>query len=162
MNPCRCGYLGDASRECSRAPRCGEDYRGKISGPLFDRIDLIVEITPVSPAELSRAPAGEPSAAVAERVAAAREMQRERYGEAAANNAEAPADRIALTAEARAFAEAAATRLQLSARGFTRTLRVSRTIADLAQARQVERRHVAEALSYRHRVPTHKLVRNAT
>ena len=58
MNPCRCGYLGDAARECGRAPRCGEDYQGKLSGPLLDRIDLTIEVQPVTPAELSRAPPG--------------------------------------------------------------------------------------------------------
>jgi len=154
MNPCRCGYLGDAPRECGRAPRCGEEYQSKISGPLLDRIDLIIEISPVTPAELSRAPAGESSAVVAARVAAAREMQRERYGvEGAMTNAEAHLREIELTPEAKAFAETATTKLRLSARGFTRTLRVGRTIADLARVAVVERQHIAEALSYRHRIP---------
>jgi magnesium chelatase family protein len=154
MNPCRCGYLGDAARECGRAPRCGEDYQSKISGPLLDRIDLIIEIAPITPAELSRAPAGEPTRVVAQRIATARARQRDRYGQdGAATNAEAMADAIELTAEARAFAEMAATKLQLSARGFTRILRVSRTIADLAGQLAVQRGHVAESLAYRHRLP---------
>ncbi|HYZ33534.1 MAG TPA: YifB family Mg chelatase-like AAA ATPase, partial [Crenalkalicoccus sp.] len=91
MNPCRCGYLGDATRECGRAPRCGEDYQMRLSGPLLDRMDLSIEVQPVPPAELSRAPAGEPSSAVAARVQAARDRQRARYGEAGARcNAAAP------------------------------------------------------------------------
>ena len=65
MNPCRCGYLGDAARECNKAPRCGEDYLGRISGPLLDRIDMVVHVHPTSPAELSRAPPGESSETVA-------------------------------------------------------------------------------------------------
>ena len=81
MNPCRCGYLGDASRECGRAPRCAEDYQNRISGPVLDRIDLTVEVQPATAAELARAPAGEPSAAVAARVARARAAQRARYGD---------------------------------------------------------------------------------
>ncbi len=154
MNPCRCGQLGDASRECGRAPRCGEDYQGRISGPMIDRIDLVVEAAPVSAAELARAPAGEPSRAVAARVARARAVQRARYGEdGAASNAEADTKDIALSADAQALAERAMERLRLSPRGYTRVLRVGRTIADLAGAETVERRHIAEALAFRHRPP---------
>jgi len=153
MNPCRCGYLGDASRECGRAPRCGEDYQAKISGPLFDRIDLVVEVQPVPIAALSRAPAGEASAVVAARVARARALQSARYGgDGPRTNAEALADRVVLTEEARAFLEHAATRLNLSPRGYTRSLRVGRTIADLAGAPEVRRQDIAEALAYRRRV----------
>ena len=150
MNPCRCGHLGDAGRECGRAPRCGEDYLNRISGPLLDRMDMTVQVQPVPPAELSRAAAGERSAAVAARVADARGRQEAR---GAATNAEADAGAIALEPEARTLAETAAERLRLSARGFTRVLRVARTVADLAQQDVVRRVDVAEALAFRHRVP---------
>ena len=153
MNPCRCGYLGDAGRECGKAPRCGEDYLARISGPLMDRIDLTVQVQPVPPAELSRAPRGEPSIKVAARVTQARAAQRARYGDAAPTNAEAEMGAIEMEPDARTLAEQAAGKLRLSGRGFTRVLRVARTIADLAGALLVRRADVAEALAYRHRVP---------
>ncbi len=154
MNPCRCGYLGDAARECGRAPRCGEDYQNRISGPLLDRVDLTVEVQPASAAELARAPAGEASEAVAARVGQARFAQRDRYGEdGAASNAEADAGQIAVTAEAQELVERAMEKLRLSSRGYTRTLRVARTIADLAGVSTVRRQDVAEALAFRHRMP---------
>jgi magnesium chelatase family protein len=158
MNPCRCGHLGDAPRECGRAPRCGEDYLSRISGPLLDRIDLTVLVQPVSAADLSRAPPGEASATVAARVATARAAQRERGGEAGpVTNAEADGTRIALSEDARKLAELAMTRLNLSPRGFTRVVRVARTIADLAGAPTVRRQDVAEALAFRQRIPGRQL-----
>ena len=154
MNPCRCGHLGDAARECNKAPRCGEEYMGRISGPLLDRMDLVVQVQPVPPAELSRAPPGEASDLVAQRVRAARDRQRARYGESGARtNAEAEIGTIELQPDARSLAEQASDKLRLSARGFTRVLRVARTIADLAEAGLVRRVDVAEALAYRHRIP---------
>lgn len=167
MNPCRCGHLFDPARACGRAPRCGEEYQSKISGPLLDRIDLVLEISPIPPSELLHAPQGETSAMVAARVRAARARAQARaqdYAELAggvasgaapdlpANNANAPTDQIILLPEAKGFAEQAAERLRLSARGFTRVLRVARTIADLACVDQVRRVDVAEALAYRHRM----------
>ncbi len=153
MNPCRCGYLGDGGRECGRAPRCGEEYQTRISGPLLDRIDLTVEVQPVAPSVLSRAAPGEASSLVAARVAAARERQLARNGEAGRLNAAADPEKVAISAEARRFVEEAAERLGFSARGYTRVIRVARTIADLARSETVERLHVAEALRFRHRIP---------
>ncbi len=157
MNPCRCGHLGDAGRECGRAPRCGEDYQNRLSGPLLDRIDLTIAVQPTSAVELSRAPPGEASAVVAARVAAARRAQLARAGtEGPATNAEADPHGLELLAEARALAEQAAERLRLSPRGFTRTLRVARSIADLAGVAAIRRQDVAEALAFRHRMPGRK------
>ena len=154
MNPCRCGHLGDPARECGKAPRCGEDYLSRISGPLLDRIDMVVHVQPVPPAEMSRAPPGEASAAVATRVASARAVQQGRAdGGGAGRNAEADAGALELQPEARRLAEQAAEKLRLSARGFTRVLRVARTVADLGGAREVRQGDVAEALAFRHRVP---------
>jgi magnesium chelatase family protein len=159
MNPCRCGHLGDESRACNRAPRCGEDYLSRISGPLLDRIDLTVQVQPVSAAELSRAPPGEPSIAVAERVAAARAAQRVRGGETGPfTNAEADGSKVQLAEEARVLAEQAMTRLGLSPRGFTRVLRVARTIADLGRSPSVRKQDIAEALAFRQRIPGRDIV----
>ncbi len=154
MNPCRCGHLGDAARECGRTPRCGEDSQNRISGPLLDRIDLAVAVQPVAPTELSRAPPGETSRSVATRVACARAVQGARYGAGGpASNAEADLPLLEIAPDARLFAEQAAEKLRLSARGFTRTLRVARSIADLAGVGVIRRQDVAEALAFRHRMP---------
>ncbi|KQN19528.1 AAA family ATPase [Sphingomonas sp. Leaf33] len=159
MNPCRCGHLGDPALACARAPRCAADYQAKVSGPLLDRIDLHVEVAAVSAADLVLPPPSEGSAQVAVRVAAARAVQRERYaGTSVRTNAEADGDlleRVAVLDEpARKLLAQAAEAMRLSARGFHRVIRVSRTIADLAGVEPISRAHVAEALSYRRRAPT--------
>jgi magnesium chelatase family protein len=158
MNPCRCGHLGDAGLACARAPRCAADYQTKVSGPLLDRIDLHVEVQAVSAADLVLPPPAEGSAEVAARVAAVRRVQAERYrGEGARTNAEAEGallERVATPDEpGRRLLAQAAEAMRLSARGYTRILRVARTIADMAGSEGVGRLHVAEALSYRRQQP---------
>ncbi|WP_439486565.1 YifB family Mg chelatase-like AAA ATPase [Blastomonas fulva] len=158
MNPCRCGHLGDPALGCSRAPRCAADYQAKVSGPLLDRIDLHVEVEAVTAADLTLPPPAEGSAEVAARVAAARALQTARYADIKARtNAEIDGEaleRFATPDEpARQLLARAAEAMRLSARGYTRVLRVARTIADLSGAQTVGRVHVAEALSYRRRAP---------
>lgn len=158
MNPCRCGHLGDPALACARAPRCAADYQAKISGPLLDRIDLHVEVQAVTAADLVLPPPAEGSAQVAARVAAARDMQRERYrDQPIRTNAEvdgALLDTVATPDDAgRTLLAQAAQSMRMSARGYTRVLRVARTIADLSGAETTGRVHIAEALSYRRRAP---------
>jgi magnesium chelatase family protein len=156
MNPCRCG--GAAPGEsCRRGPRCASDYQARISGPLLDRIDLQIEVPAVSAADLVLPAPAEGSAEVRGRVLAARERQRARFAamglKGVRTNAECSGrtlEDIAMPDEAGlALLRQASEQLQLSARGFHRTLRVARTLADLDAAETVTRAHVAEALSYR-------------
>ena len=157
MNPCRCGMAGEPGHTCARGPRCRDDYQAHISGPLMDRIDLRVEVPAVTPGELIRARPGEASASVAERVAAARTRQADRYGRlglaGVTTNAHCPAAVIEEIADvddgAQKLLADAADQMKFSARGYHRILKVARTLADLDDADRTGRIHVAEAISYR-------------
>lgn len=156
MNPCRCGYLDDAGRACSKAPKCGQDYQNKLSGPLLDRIDMHIHVPAVDPLDMLRQQPGEPSAVVAARVANAREVQRARYADLPNHiriNAHLSGDelraRIGLEPAAQDILEEATKKWQFSMRTMTRMMRVARTIADLSGSETIQRTHMAEALHYR-------------
>lgn len=158
-NPCRCGYLPEPARACARVPACGDEYLGRISGPLMDRFDLRIDVPPVTFADLDTPPGGEASATVAARVAAARDIQTRRYAHhgTARTNADAEGallDQVATPdAAGRNLLLKAAERFGLTARGYHRVLRVARTIADLDGSDEVAQPHVAEAISFRLSVP---------
>lgn len=158
MNPCRCGHLDDPEVACSRAPRCALDYQSKISGPLFDRIDLSVDVPAVRAMDLDRPPPAEGSADVAARVLKARTLQTTRFASLpedqrprtnAQLDGQALQDLATPDADGRRLLTEAAEQLKLSARGYHRVLRVARTLADLDGEEGIRRRHIAEALSYR-------------
>ncbi|MDA7426288.1 YifB family Mg chelatase-like AAA ATPase [Thalassococcus lentus] len=154
-NPCKCGYLPDPARACSRAPVCGEDYMARISGPLMDRFDLRVDVPPVSFTDLDLPASGDTSQSVALRVQAARDIQTARFEHISGLRTNADTEGQTLEeiahpdAESRALLLRAAERFGLSARGYHRVLRVARTIADLEQSATIQRPHIAEALSFR-------------
>ena len=159
MNPCRCGQATEPGFACRRQPndRCMAQYQARLSGPLLDRIDLVIEVPSVTAADLILPPPPESSTEVASRVAAARRLQEERYSalglDGVTTNAACPAP--ALEEAARPDGDGvklireAADAMRLSARGFHRVLKVARTLADLDGEARVRRLHLAEALSYR-------------
>jgi magnesium chelatase family protein len=153
MNPCPCGYSTDTTRPCRCTPQQVAKYRGRVSGPLVDRIDLIADVQPVAIADLASPGEGEASAPVRARVLAARRRQLSRAGRAGRLNAllhgKAFERCCRLEPEPRHLLERSAQRLRLSARGYHRVLKVARTIADLEAADTIGAVHVAEALQYR-------------
>ena len=155
MNPCRCGHLGDAALGCSRAPRCGADYQSKVSGPLLDRIDLHVDVPNLPADDVLRAPAGEASADMRARCVAARERALVRQGK---TNQALVGQEIDLHAQLDSstsqFLRTAAARMGWSARGTHRTLKIARTIADLAGSEAITLVHAAEAMQYRQSGPS--------
>ena len=150
MNPCPCGYLGDATRACRCTPDAVARYQGKISGPLMDRIDMQIQVAALRTEELLSTTPGEASAVIAQRVASARERQRVRQQKA---NARLSGQEIDVWCRPEAAAESllrtAIERLKWSARAYHRVLRLARTIADLESAPTIGGTHVSEAIQYR-------------
>ncbi len=152
MNPCKCGFGRASGRACGRGPNCEAVYQSRISGPLLDRMDIAIDLPAVTAAELAAPPDGEASETVAARVAAARAAQIDRSGRTNAALEDATLTTVAAPdAEGAALLARAADAMTLSARAYTRILRVARTLADLDGEDAVRRRHVAEAVSYRRR-----------
>lgn len=157
MNPCRCGHLDDPALACSRVPKCAVDYQSKVSGPLMDRIDIHIEVPAVSAADLALPSASEGSKDVAERVAAARAIQHDRYAalDGVSCNAEVDGEELEkvtqLDDESREILMRAVEMMKLTARGYYRVLRVARTIADLDGSENIGKTHISEAISFRHK-----------
>ena len=155
MNPCSCGYYNHPEKDCICAPGAVQRYLNKISGPLLDRFDLHVEVTPVSFDELSMEEATEKSEAVRNRVIAARDLQIARYetNGSTFNNSQMDTKEIqnycSLSEESKTLLKNAMNKLDLSARAYDRILKVARTIADLDNKESISAEHIAEAINFR-------------
>ena len=154
MNPCKCGWYGDPSGRCTCSYQAVEHYRSRISGPMMDRIDIVIEVPAVEFEALSNRTEAEPSAAIKKRVDAARTRQHDRFGKHSGMcNARMGPDELrshcVLNEECKALAKQAFDRLGLTARSFDRLLRVARTIADLEGSEEIQVMHIAEAIQYR-------------
>jgi magnesium chelatase family protein len=154
MNPCPCGYYNHPTKECSCSPAAVHRYLGRVSGPLMDRIDLHVEVTPVGREEMSSDEVAESSASIRERVMRAREVQAKRFqGLGIYTNTMMSSSMLRkfcpLSPDARRLLDAAMERLQLSARAYDRIIKVARTIADLEGVADIQPLHISEAIGYR-------------
>ena len=160
MNPCRCGYLGTGKKICSRAPKCAEEYMGKLSGPFLDRFDMQIEVGAVNLFDLTDEKKGTSSKEMLDKVKMVREISFERLDKIGVKdlviNAELKGEILEkvldMGDELRKYVAEMAEKCGLTARGVMRNLRLARTIADLQNEKKVSRMHVIEALSYRHRL----------
>ena len=165
MNPCRCGNFGNSALECSRAPKCAEEYQAKISGPLLDRIDIQIEVPAVNPWDMANASKGESSEEIRKRVIFAREIQKKRFKSYNLpyflTNSDLKGELLeqatVMEDDAKALLISFSDKVKLSARAYHRTLRLARTIADLQNEIKLLRIHIAEALSMRWKTPDHKI-----
>lgn len=154
MNPCRCGYYGHPSKPCTCSPTAVNQYLSRVSGPLLDRLDIHVEVSPVSYEDLGGKRKGEPSATIRQRVNAARALQQERYkGNGIFCNSQLTPSMVKeyckLSPEASEFLKAAFEKLGLSARAYDRVIKVARTIADLENEKDITKNHIAESVQFR-------------
>jgi magnesium chelatase family protein len=155
MNPCPCGYFNHPEKECVCAPGTVQKYLGKVSGPLLDRIDIHIEVTPVDFDQLTDTRKAEKSELIRERVIRARDVQAKRFAEKegiycnAMMNSTTLREVCQVTPAGQALLKTAMNRLQLSARAYDRILKVARTIADLDNSEHIKNEHLAEAIQYR-------------
>ncbi len=153
MNPCKCGWRGHPERPCRCSEKSVRDYHGRLSGPLLDRIDIIVDVPSLEFEELRRRPEAESSETIRERINRAREVQRERYGTSAGCNARMGPRELErfcrLSTACEELMRQAFDALSLTARSYDRILRVARSIADLAGEEELSPAHLAEAVQYR-------------
>lgn len=161
MNPCRCGFLGDPLRECKKAPICGEDYKNKISGPLLDRIDIVVNVPQIDIFSFEKN-TSEPSKDVLARVVRARKIQSQRYNQEESMFSKSKTNSkisgktlekfCELDDDCQKILKKSVEKMQSSMRGITRILRVARTIADLENEEKINQYHLLEAISYRRKI----------
>lgn len=155
MNPCKCGHYGNLEKQCAKAPKCAVEYRNRISGPILDRFDIVIYVNNIKVGEFFKGKKMEDSAMIRERVSIAREVQRERLSDIQPTYLNSKIQSnvlekiLMMSDETNTFFLKAIEKIDLSARGCHKVLRVARTIADMEKNRCVESRHIAEALQYR-------------
>ncbi|MDA7705348.1 YifB family Mg chelatase-like AAA ATPase [Rickettsiales bacterium] len=151
MNPCRCGYLGNENKSCNRAPQCGKDYQAKISGPILDRMDIVINVPQINIFNHNDYDQEEEdSLNIIKRVKNAQNIQYQRSGKLNSNNSSKEIEKtFDFTGKNRNLIEKAMKKMDISMRGFSRILKVSRTIADLENSKKIEENHLSEAIAYR-------------